>query len=302
MKIAVIGANGQLGSDLVAAFSKNGDQVCALTHSDLEITDLDSVSRTLWELRPQVIVNTAAMHHVEHCQREPEKAFAVNALGPRNLAQVARDLEAVLMHVSTDYVFDGSKGSPYVEEDAPRPLNVYGISKLAGEHFVRCATERHFVIRTSGLYGKRPCRAKEGLNFVELMLKLARERGEVCVVDSEVVSPTSTEELAQLMVVLSRSDCWGLYHATAEGSCSWYEFACEIFALTDTHVNIKVAAPNEFPSRVPRPKYSVLENRRLKSYGLNVFRPWQDGLREYIGQREVSRPSVWHLATASKTN
>ena len=285
MKIAVIGANGQLGSDLVAAFSKNGDQVCALTHSDLEITDLDSVSRTLWELRPQVIVNTAAMHHVEHCQREPEKAFAVNALGPRNLAQVARDLEAVLMHVSTDYVFDGSKGSPYVEEDAPRPLNVYGISKLAGEHFVRCTTERHFVIRTSGLYGKHPCRAKEGLNFVELMLKLARERGEVCVVDSEVVSPTSTEELAQQMVMLSRSDRYGLYHATANGSCSWYEFAREIFAITDTRVNLKVAAPNGLSPKVPRPKYSVLENLALKSQGLNAFKPWQDGLREYLTQR-----------------
>src|SRR5260370_2226802 len=135
MKIAVIGANGQLGSDLVAAFSKNGDQVCALTHSDLEITDLDSVSRTLWELRPQVIVNTAAMHHVEHCQREPEKAFAVNALGPRNLAQVARDLEAVLMHGNTQYVFGGRQGSPYVWEDAPPALKVSGISKMARGHF-----------------------------------------------------------------------------------------------------------------------------------------------------------------------
>jgi len=194
-------------------------------------------------------------------------------------------LEAVLMHVSTDYVFDGSKGSPYVEEDAPRPLNVYGISKLAGEHFVRCATERHFVIRTSGLYGKRPCRAKEGLNFVELMLKLARERGEVCVVDSEVVSPTSTEELAQQMVMLSRSDRYGLYHATANGSCSWYEFAREIFVITETRVNLKVAAPNGFSARVPRPKYSVLENLALKSQGLNAFKPWQDGLREYLAQR-----------------
>jgi len=194
-------------------------------------------------------------------------------------------LEAVLMHVSTDYVFDGSKGSPYVEEDAPRPLNAYGISKLAGEHFVRCTTERHFVIRTSGLYGKHPCRAKEGLNFVELMLKLARERGEVCVVDCEVVSPTSTEELAQQMAMLSRSDRYGLYHATANGSCSWYEFAREIFAITDTRVNLKVAAPNGLSPKVPRPKYSVLENLALKSQGLNAFKPWQDGLREYLAQR-----------------
>jgi len=285
MKVAVIGANGQLGSDLVAAFSGNGDAVRGLTHSEVEVSDLQSVSQALKDFQPQVIVNTAAMHHVENCESEPEKAFAVNALGPRNLAIVARDLGAVLMHVSTDYVFDGGKGSPYVEEDNPRPLNAYGITKLAGEHFVRATTEKHFVIRTSGLYGKSPCRAKGGLNFIELMLKLAKERGEVRVVDSEVVTPTSTAELAQQMVQLSRSDCYGLYHATAEGSCSWYEFAREIFAVTDTAVRLKVAAPGEFPAKVARPKYSVLENRALKSRGLNMFRPWQDALHKYLGNR-----------------
>jgi dTDP-4-dehydrorhamnose reductase len=285
MKIAVIGANGQLGSDLVAAFSGNGDAVNALTHPDIEISDLPSVSRVLGNIQPDVIVNTAAMHHVENCEREPDKAFAANALGPRNLALVARDLAAVLLHVSTDYVFDGSKGSPYVEEDNPRPLNAYGVTKLAGEHFVRATTTKHFVIRTSGLYGKSPCRAKGGLNFIELMLKLAKERGEVRVVDNEVVSPTSTAELAEQIVRLSRSDCYGLYHATAEGSCSWYEFAREIFALTDTLVRLKVAAPDEFPAKVARPKYSVLENGALQTHGLNVFKPWQDGLRKYLGHR-----------------
>ncbi len=290
MKIAVIGANGQLGSDLVAAFTENGDAVRGLTHSDIEISDLHSVSHALEDIRPQVVVNTAAMHHVENCEREPDKAFAVNGLGPRNLAVVARDLGAVLMHVSTDYVFDGSKGSPYTEEDSPLPLNAYGVTKLAGEHFVCATTARHFVIRTSGLYGKSPCRAKGGLNFIELMLRLAKERGEVRVVDSEVVTPTSTAELAQQMVQLSHSDCYGLYHATAEGCCSWYEFAREIFAITDTAVHLKVAAPDEFPIKVARPKYSVLENRALKSRGLNAFRPWQDALHKYLGLR-IKSPS-----------
>jgi len=285
MKIAVIGANGQLGSDLVASFSEKGNAVSGLTHADIEISDLSSVAHALESIRPQVIVNTAAMHHVENCEREPENAFAVNALGPRNLALVARDLGAVLLHVSTDYVFAGSKGSPYLEEDNPRPLNVYGITKLAGEHFVRATTGKHFVVRTSGLYGKSPCRAKGGLNFIELMLKLAKERGEVRVVDTEVVSPTSTAELAEQLVQLSHSDCYGLYHATAEGSCSWYEFAREIFAITDTPVRLKVAAPDEFPAKVPRPKYSVLENGALKSRGLNAFKPWQDALHKYLGNR-----------------
>jgi dTDP-4-dehydrorhamnose reductase len=293
MKIAVIGANGQLGSDLIAAFSGSGDEVLGFTHTDIELADLSSVKRTLEPAQPEVIVNTAAMHHVENCERDPEKAFATNGTGARNLAAVARDLNAVLIHVSTDYVFDGVKGSPYVEEDNPRPLNAYGITKLAGEHFVRATTNKHFVVRTSGLYGKSPCRAKGGLNFIELMLKLAKERGEVRVVDSEIVSPTSTAELAQQLVRLSRSEAYGLYHATAEGSCSWHEFAREIFRLTDTPVRLNVAGPGEFPAKVARPMYSVLENQALKKHGLNVFKSWQDGLHQYLGQRiKTSSTSV----------
>jgi dTDP-4-dehydrorhamnose reductase len=283
MKIAVIGGDGQLGSDVVEAFAANGDAVYALSHADIELTSFDSVAHVLAERGPQVIVNTAAMHHVENCEQEPDKAFAINALGPRNLARMGRDLGAVLLQISTDYVFDGGKATPYVETDIPRPLNVYGNTKLAGEYFVRCTTEKHFVVRTSGLYGKRPCKGKGGLNFVELMLKLARDRGEVRVVDDEAVSPTSTVELARQLVVLSRSECYGVYNATAEGSCSWYEFAREIFAATDTRVRLSVASPNEFPAKVPRPKYSVLENRALKINGLNSFGSWQEGLHRYFG-------------------
>jgi dTDP-4-dehydrorhamnose reductase len=288
MKVAVIGANGQLGTDVVRAFVEKGDEVCALTHQDIEIANGESVSNRVRDLRPDIVVNTAAMHHVEKCEREPDQAYAANALGPRNLALVVRDLGSVLIHVSTDYVFDGAKRVPYIEEDAPLPLNVYGNSKLAGEYFVRSLLDRHFVLRTSAIYGKAPCRAKGGLNFIELMLKLARERGEVKVVDNEFVSPTSTRDLAQQMVLLSRCESYGLYHATAEGECSWYTFAQEIFSLTHTRVNLQVAAPGEFPAKVPRPAYSVLENHGLKSRGLNLFRPWQDGLREYLGIAEAA--------------
>jgi dTDP-4-dehydrorhamnose reductase len=283
MKVAVVGANGQLGSDVVRAFGNNGDEVYALTHSDIEVTSFDSVMGALVGQRPDVIVNTAALHHVEQCEQEPEKAFAINALGPRNLGCVAKDLDALLVHISTDYVFDGNKASPYEEADTPRPLSVYGNTKLAGEYFVRCTTHKHFVLRTSGLYGKRPCRGKGGLNFVELMLKLARERGEVRVVENEAFTPTSTKDLAQQIVVLSQSNCYGLYNATAEGSCSWHEFAREIFAVTNTTVNLKVASATDFPSKVPRPRYSVLENRALKLRGLNTFETWQHGLRDYFG-------------------
>ena len=282
MKIAVIGADGQLGVDVVNAFVRHKDDVSSLTHADIELSDIDSVSNRLKELRPNVVVNTAAMHHVENCEREPQKAFAVNGLGARNLALVLREIDATLIHLSTDYVFDGAKQSPYEETDVARPLNVYGNTKLAGEHFVRSMWDKHFVLRTSAIYGKSPCRAKGGLNFVELMLKLARERGKVRVVDSEFITPTRTTEIAQQIVALSRSDAYGLYHATAEGCCSWHTFAGEIFRLTNTNVALEIAGPNEFPAKVPRPLYSVLENRGLKSRGLNVFKPWQDGLREYL--------------------
>jgi dTDP-4-dehydrorhamnose reductase len=282
MKVAVIGADGQLGTDVVKAFTANGDEVVGLTHADIELSDTGSVSARLSADRPQAIVNTAAMHHVDKCEADPSKAFAVNGLGAKNLALAAKDLGAILMHISTDYVFDGEKTTPYVETDAPRPLNAYGNSKLSGEYFVRVTAPKHFVLRTSAIYGKSPCRAKGGLNFIELMLKLARERGEVRVVDDEIVSPTSTRDIARQTVTLSRSDKYGLYHATAESSCSWYAFAKEIFDTTGTKVNLIKAGPNEFPIKVPRPKYSVLENAGLKKYGLNVFRTWQEGLREYF--------------------
>ena len=242
-----------------------------------------SVEQVLRRTHPDLIVNAAAMHHVECCEQDPETAYRINALGPRNLATVAKSVGAILMHVSTDYVFDGATSEPYEESDVPRPLNVYGRTKLAGELAVQHTLERHFVIRTSALYGSHPCRGKGGLNFVELMLKLGRERGRVRVVDCEVVTPTSTWQLAEQMVRLSRTDSFGLLHATAEGSCSWYDFAREIFAVADLPVEVAIADPQEFPSKVPRPRYSVLENARLKDFGINCFIPWQEGLRQYFG-------------------
>jgi dTDP-4-dehydrorhamnose reductase len=282
MRVVVIGANGQLGTDVVVEYQNAGDETTGLTHADLDICSLDSTRHVLGAVRPALIVNTAAMHHIENCEKEPLRAYEVNALGVRHLTIVANELNAKLVHVSTDYVFDGSKGSPYVETDVAAPLNVYGNTKLAGEAFLRGCAEKWFVLRTSAIYGKSPCRAKGGKNFIELMLKLARERDELRVVNDEIVSPTSTRELAKQIADLSRTDHYGLYHATAEGSCSWYEFAGAIFELTGTRVNLQVARPDEFPSKVPRPKYSVLENEGLKKLGLNVFRNWQQGLKEYL--------------------
>jgi len=289
MKIAVIGSNGQLGSDVVEAFSGGSDEICPLTHADLEISSLESVRACLSSRNVNLVVNTAAMHHVENCEQNPQRAFEVNAIGARNLAIATRDLGATLIHISTDYVFDGEKREPYVESDPPLPLNVYGNSKLAGEYFVRTLNPKHFVLRTSALYGKQPCRAKGGLNFIDLMLKLARERGRVRVVDSEFVTPTATADVARQIVALSNCDAYGLYHATAEGSCSWYEFAREIFLVRGIDVKVEAASPGEFPAKVRRPLYSVLENRELKKRGLSCFEPWQAGLAKYL---QTTKPSL----------
>ena len=288
MNIAVIGSNGQLGSDVVRVLAHQGEDVYSLTHADIEVSSLESVADCLRSKKPEIVINTAAMHHVENCEQEPGKAYAVNAVGARNLATVTRDLGAALIHVSTDYVFDGKKDEPYVENDIPLPLNVYGNSKLAGEYFVRTLNSKHFVLRTSALYGKHPCRAKGGQNFVDLMLRLARERGRVRVVDSEFVSPTPTVDVARQIAALTRCDAYGLYHATAEGSCSWYEFAREIFSVAEIEVKLEAASPSEFPAKVPRPRYSVLENRGLKTLRLNQFEPWQVGLRRYVSQIQTA--------------
>jgi dTDP-4-dehydrorhamnose reductase len=288
MRIAVIGSNGQLGHDVVRAFAEQRDEVRALTHEDIELSSLESVAACLRATRAEVVVNTAAMHNVESCEQQPGRAQEVNVVGARNLATATRDLGSVLIHVSTDYVFDGAKGTPYVESDEARPLNVYGRTKLEGEQFAQDINPKCFVLRTAALYGNHPCRAKGGQNFVDLMLRLARERGRVRVVDNEFTSPTATADLARQIASLSRSDAYGLYHATAEGSCSWYEFAREIFRMAEVPVTLEVASPNEFPAKVPRPAYSVLENRKLKSQNLNLFRPWQDGLHAYLSEKQLA--------------
>jgi dTDP-4-dehydrorhamnose reductase len=285
VKVGVLGSNGQLGSDVCAAFLQNGDQVIGLTHSDLEVTSASAVDAVLSASMPEFIVNTAAMHHVEKCEADPMGAFYANAIGAKHVAEWAQREGATVAYLSTDYVFDGKKGAPYLEIDVAAPLNVYGISKLAGEHFTAAIAAKYFVLRVSAIYGHQPCRAKGGLNFVELMLKLSHERDELRVVDDEFVTPTPTVQIAEQLVALSRSGHYGLYHGTAEGSCSWYEFAREIFCATGTKIRLEKARPGDFPAKVPRPKYSVLENQALKATQQNVFTDWRVGLDGYLRAR-----------------
>jgi dTDP-4-dehydrorhamnose reductase len=283
MNIAVIGADGQLGADLCEILEKNHHAVTRLTIAHIDVADRDSVSRVLTGVSPQLVINTAAFHDLEKCEDEPAKAFEVNALGARHAALVCNDIDAALMHISTDYVFDGHKRAPYIEADTPMPLNVYANSKLAGEHFVRAIARKHYILRVSGIYGQAPCIGKKGMNFVKLMLKLSTERDEVRVVDNEILTPTATAEISRQIVKIIGSDIpYGVYHATAEGSCSWYEFAKAIFDITRPGIKFNKAAPGEFAVKVNRPEYSVLENKGLKDQGINIMRHWKEGLRDYL--------------------
>jgi dTDP-4-dehydrorhamnose reductase len=283
MRVAVIGANGQLGADLMAACAARGMPAVGLTHADVELADASSVTAALDRADADVIVNTAAMHNVEACERDPAQAFSVNALGARHLTLATARRDATLVHISTDYVFDGAQRRPYVETDTPKPLNAYGVSKLAGEHFVTTLAPKHFIVRSSGLYGSHPSRAKSGgLNFVRLMLKLAREKGRVRVVTDEVVTPTYTADLAGQILTLAETTAYGTYHATSGGSCSWNEFAREIFRRAAPDTVVEDASAADFPRPVARPLYSVLDNLGLRGLGIDRMADWRDALGRYL--------------------
>jgi len=289
MKIALIGANGQLGSDLVKAL-RPVHGLIPLTHADVEITDRGSVDAMMQAHRPDLVMNMAAFHKVDACEEQIEPTFAVNTYGVRNLALACRACDAALLHMSSDYVFGGDKtrATPYVETDPPAPINVYGISKLAGEYFIRYLTDRYFILRVTGLYGVAGSSGKGG-NFVELMLRLAKEGKPIRVVDDQRMTPTYTADLARQIAALIETEHYGLYHATNQGSCTWYEFAAEIFRRSGLTPSLGKAKTGDFGERATRPAYSVLENTALQSIGLDQMRPWQESLAAYLAERQQVR-------------
>jgi dTDP-4-dehydrorhamnose reductase len=284
MKVVVIGANGQLGSDICKILSNKGYEVFGTIKNVIDVTNMSICKERLNEIKPAAVINTAAFHNVEQCERDPITSFTVNAIGARNLAILSNELDFKIIHFSTDYVFDGSKKMPYIEADMPLPLNVYGNTKLSGEMFIRTISKSYFIARVSGLFGISPCRAKSGLNFIQLMLKLSRERDEVRVVDSESLAPTYTVDVAMQIEKLLQTDNFGLYHMASSGACTWYEFAKAIFELTKSNIKLSVANPNEFPAKAPRPAYSVLENAALKTIGLETMPHWKDALQRYLAE------------------
>ncbi len=247
----------------------------------LDICNPQDVRAVLDGFQPQLVINCAAFHRVDEIERDCTTAFEVNAVAVHQLAQECRERDIPLLHVSTDYVFDGAKRTPYVETDCPRPLSAYGASKLAGEHLLRATWHKHYIVRTCGLYGLSGASGKGG-NFVNTMLKLAQEGKPIRVVDDQVCTPTSTADLAAQIVELIQTQAFGTYHITNDGECTWFEFALEIFRLANMHADVRPISSAEYGAPARRPPYSVLHNAALQALGIDNMRHWRAALADYI--------------------
>lgn len=275
-KIIVTGCNGQLGRAVNLFFKDNKDISFVNTDvGELDITNIDKVMELAREVQPYAIINCAAHTGVDACETEYDKAFKINAIGPRNLSIAARETGAKLMHISTDYVFDGKGTRPYVETDATNPQGAYGSTKLAGENFVKDFADRYFILRTAWLYG-------DGKNFAKTMLRLSETNEKVRVVGDQFGSPTSASELTKAINALLFTENYGMFHATCEGSCSWAEFAREVFRLAGKTTEVEAITTEEFGAPAPRPAYSILENRMFKLTTDFMFADWHDAIAEYM--------------------
>ena len=281
MKIMITGAGGQLGQDCLQVFGA-AHQVRALGHRELDITRQARVAETVENIRPDLIINCAAHTGVDACEAEEALARELNVSGPRFLAESAARRGSLLVHISTDYVFDGQKpiSEGYAETDEPGPLSVYGKTKLAGEKAVGEVTENHIILRTAWLYGIM------GHNFLKTMLRLAcaDPARELKVVNDQFGSPTWSYRLAQQIKKLVEKDGRGIYHATAEGVCTWYELAGFFLENMNVAHRLVPCTSEEFPTAAVRPRNSILENRRLKEAGINIMTPWQDDVAQYATQ------------------
>ena len=278
MRILLTGANGQLGQELAEILPEWGHEVTALLRDELDVADPGAAERAVEAHAPELIVNGAAYTDVDGCETEIRIAYAINALGPRNLAQACERRGCELLHVSTNYVFDGKSERPYEPFDLPNPISAYGRTKLAGEEYVKHLSSRWYLIRTAGVYG-------EGHNFVRTMLRVAKERDVLKVKDDEFVSPTYARDLAEGIAEVIDTRLYGLYHLTNSGSCSWFEFAEEIFSLSGTEVKVVPIPASEYPLPAARPANGV-----LSALGSPPLRHWREALADYLEGEGAGQP------------
>ena len=284
MKVAVLGSQGQLGRDLCPRLP--GD-VVPLTRADIELTKPASIAPALRAVRPTVLVNCAAYNFVDDAETDPAPAFAANAWGVRELARACHAIGCKLVHFSTDYVFglDATRTEPFTELDPPGPVSVYGLSKLAGEYLVRSTHPDHLLIRTCGLYGVWGTGGKGG-NFVETMLQNATEAKRLSVVNDQHCTPSYTADVATTTAALIRAGASGLFHVTSGGSCTWHEFASEIFRQAGVSADLGPTTSAKYKRPAKRPPFSVLSNAKLATAGVAAPRPWQEALAAYLAERK----------------
>lgn len=287
MRILLLGGRGQLATSLTAALAE--DDVVALSHQELDICDAQRVTDTVETVHADVVINTAAMRRPDECELLPERAFAVNALGARTVALACAAAKCALVHVSTDYVFDGMRRSSYFEDDTPNPVSVYGISKLAGELFVRQIVERHYIIRTSALFGGANDPA-QGSNFVLMLLRRSAEGLDTHVVTDQRMSPTYTSDLARKISWLMRGDVYGVCHITNRGDCTWYEFAQSVFKKAGLRSRLFPTTTDALASPARRLQYSVLGHGMLERLGSDDLPHWENALEQYL--RALGRLAV----------
>ncbi|MEP6870804.1 MAG: dTDP-4-dehydrorhamnose reductase [Anaerolineaceae bacterium] len=279
MRVLLLGANGQLGSDILRLWHDPAVTVIPAIRADADVTDGAELTRLVAAALPDVVVNTTAFHNLPQAEADPETCFRVNVLGGWNVARAARTSGAAVVQVSTDYVFAGTKRSPYLEDDPRRSLNVYGSAKIATEDLVRQANPESLIVRVSGLYGLAGSAGKGG-NFVETMLRLAQEGSPIRVVSDQVTAPTNTAEIAEALLPVVRDGLRGTIHIAASGSCSWHEFAAAIFEIAGLHPNLQAVTTAEFAAPLQRPMYSVLGTTRVPALAA-----WRAGLERYMREK-----------------
>lgn len=276
-RVLVTGAGGQLGHDVALELERRGcAHVFAPRSAELDITDAGAVRSYFKAYSPDVVIHCAAYTAVDRAEEERLECCRVNALGTLNVARASAERSAELIYVSTDYVFDGKKRGAYRPTDERHPLSVYGTTKAAGEDFVRAIVEKHFIVRTSWVFGAN------GGNFVKTMLRLAESRHEISVVNDQLGAPTYTRDLAPLLCDMAESKRYGTYHAANAGVCSWYGFACEIFRLTGADVKVVPISSSEYPTKAVRPANSVFDQSKLKENGFDDLPEWKDALRRFL--------------------
>lgn len=283
MKVLVTGSSGMLGHDLLEVLSLKGWDTFGLDHHNGDVTDLKGLRSVVKEFRPDTVVHCAAFTDVDGCEKDPDRAFKVNGLGTKNVAISCQEVDASMVYISTDYVFDGEKKDPYNELDNPNPINAYGRSKLLGEYYVQHLLNRFSIIRTSWLFGKN------GKNFIGTLLNLFKKEDTLKIVDDQFGSPTFSKDLARRVGEVIEGGGYGIYHITNTGSCSWYGFAAKIVELAG--VQGKTVEPTDsetFKRPAKRPKNSILENRLLKVEGYGLLRPWEEALVAYLKENRTT--------------